>query len=426
MTVDIKTDSATVEPGTGARTSKGLVDFGRPRSTTHTDPSARRRRLLRFATIAVAGTAPALILAAPAWATTGVTKSGGVITVNARDNRFNDIRVDRTGNTFFIRDAGDRPVAGSGCVQFRVNVVACSANGVNRININAGNLRDRVFNNTGTPSVQNGGTGNDTLRGGSGNDTLNGQAGDDTLIGNQGNDVLNGGPGNDTAEALASRDGRDRFFGGPGLDTTTYAARSLRVVVFLDNLANDGVTSEGDDNRADVEKVVGGRADDQLVGSAVRNVLEGNGGSDTLRGGPGDDSLIGGPGNDIAVTERWPDGADTFNGGAGTDTTNYAQRRTRVVVTLDGVANDGAPGERDNNQNVERATGGRGADSLTGNASANLLKGNAGRDDLFGLGGNDTLDSQDGVRGNDRNVGGAGTDICRSDPLDGRTSCELP
>jgi Ca2+-binding RTX toxin-like protein len=75
---------------------------------------------------------------------------------------------------------------------------------------------------------------------------------------------------------------------------------------------------------------------------------------------------------------------------------------------------------------VERAIGGRGSDSLTGNASANLLIGNAGRDDLIGLGNNDTLDSRDGVRGNDRNFGGAGTDTCRSNALDVRNSCELP
>jgi hypothetical protein len=48
----------------------------------------------------------------------------------------------------------------------------------------------------------------------------------------------------------------------------------------------------------------------------------------------------------------------------------------------------------------------------------------AGADVLIGLGGNDTLDSRDGVRGNDRNFGGAGTDTCRSDSLDVRNSCE--
>jgi len=300
----------------------------------HTDPITRRRRMVRLATIAVAGTVPAVLLAAPAWASTGVTKSGGVITIKARDNRTNNIRVDRAGNTFFIRDTGDRPTAGRGCRQFRVNVVTCSAIGVNRIDINAGNLQDRVLNNTSTPSVQNGGTGNDVLYGGFGTDKLDGQAGDDRLIGDRGDDVLVGGSGNDTAEALKFRDGRDRFSGGPGFDTTTYAARFLPVSVTLDNRANDGGALEQDDNRADVERVVGGHGNDLLVGSGAGNVLEGNGGSDRLRGGPGRDSLFGGPGNDTLDSRDGVRGNDHNSGGAGRDTCRSDAQDARTGCEL--------------------------------------------------------------------------------------------
>lgn len=269
-----------------------------------------RRRLLRFAILAVAGVAP-LTLAVPAWAATGVSRSGGVITIDARDNRANDIRVERSGSAFHIRDTGDRPMAGPGCVQWLADVVVCPANGVTGIRIFAKDGPDRVVNDTGTRSAQYGGPGNDRLRGGSGVDALHGQAGNDTLTGGHGNDGLTGGAGDDTAVALGELDGRDRFTGGPGFDTTTYAARSRPVTVSLDGAENDGLPSERDNNRADVERVLGGRGGDTLVGNSGRNELRGNGGNDTLRGNAGRDTLD---------SRDGVFGNDRSYGGAGRDT----------------------------------------------------------------------------------------------------------
>src|SRR5207237_227207 len=97
-------------------------------------------------------------------------------------------------------------------------------------------------------------------------------------------------------------------------------------------------------------------------------------------GGPGDDSLLGGA------------RADLFVGGDGIDTASYAGRIAGISVTLDDVANDGAPGEGDNvRHDIENVIGGGGADTLVANGAANVLNGGPGDDSLDGGLGADTL-----------------------------------
>jgi hypothetical protein len=62
----------------------------------------------------------------------------------------------------------------------------------------------------------------------------------------------------------------------------------------------------------------------ELHGGAGDDYLGGNTGIDTLDGGPGDDHLAGGSGIDLA---------------------DYRGRSNGVTVTLDGIDNDGEPGE---------------------------------------------------------------------------------
>lgn len=123
----------------------------------------------------------------------------------------------------------------------------------------------------------------------------------------------------------------------------------------------------------------------------------GGDGNDTLLGSAAGDALFGDAGDD------WLDGAgggDQLRGGDGRDTVDYSSRRRGVVVTLDGRANDGNSGERDNvAADVEVIRGGRGNDRLIGNAHANMLIGSKGRDTLIGGGGEDSL------------LGGAGKDV---------------
>jgi Ca2+-binding RTX toxin-like protein len=118
--------------------------------------------------------------------------------------------------------------------------------------------------------------------------------------------------------------------------------------------------------------------------------LNGGGGRDILIGGSGDDLLIGGGRNDRLIGGL---GTDVLDGGAGLDLVEYTDRtraayggttRLRrllsVSATLDGVANDGHPGENDFvMDNVENLLGGQGNDVLSGNDGANILAGSRGR-----------------------------------------------
>ena len=99
-------------------------------------------------------------------------------------------------------------------------------------------------------------------------------------------------------------------------------------------------------------------------------------------------------------------------GGSGIDTVTYAARATGVTVTMDGVFDDGEPGEADNvAADIENAVGGAGDNTLIGSASANNLVGAAGVDTIDGAAGDDTLTSSSGA---DRLTGGAGNDTVSS------------
>jgi Ca2+-binding RTX toxin-like protein len=129
----------------------------------------------------------------------------------------------------------------------------------------------------------------------------------------------------------------------------------------------------------------------------------------TVHGGSGDDQ--------VRV-------AGSVDGGTGADaiqahSVDYSTRTAGVEVTLDGVANDGEPGEADNVKlGVRFIFGGSGADlisatgvgsdiGLIGNAGDDRLVGGAGGDGLFGGPGGDVLD---GGAGGDRLDGGPGPD----------------
>jgi Ca2+-binding RTX toxin-like protein len=124
----------------------------------------------------------------------------------------------------------------------------------------------------------------------------------------------------------------------------------------------------------------------------------------TISDGPGDDTVTGGSGADTFLAGT---GKDVFNGGSGTDRVSYAGRAGAVTASIDGVANDGAPGELDNvTTTVEQLEGGEGDDSLTGSTAANRLVGGYGDDSLNGSSGDDQLD---GGPGADDLNGGTGT-----------------
>ncbi|GAA0958332.1 hypothetical protein GCM10009558_076740 [Virgisporangium aurantiacum] len=176
--------------------------------------------------------------------------------------------------------------------------------------------------------------------------------------------------------------------------------------------------------------ITGTPGNDVVVTGAGNDTVIGNDGNDTVCMGTGNDRFDGGPGSDFFVSESVTDGVDVFVGGGfpefGGDIFSYANRTTPVTVTLDGLANDGQAGERDNIDIKSYVQGGKGADLLTGSGGHDFLNGMGGDDTLRGLGDNDELwgnvgsDRMFGGQGDDYLVGGPGNDVSIAEPvLDG-------
>jgi Ca2+-binding RTX toxin-like protein len=230
-------------------------------------------------------------------------------------------------------------------------------------------------------------------------DTLTGDGQPNRLRGADGDDVLDGAAGPDILE------------GATGSDTVTYETRSTAVTVTLDTAdGGDGQAGENDTVRDDVENVTGGQGNDTLTASQHPN---------QLHGGPGDDTLASGQAEQDATAAGGTPRPDVYDGGSGQDTIDYQARTGAIAVTLDGQANDGAPGEADD-VTGEKILGGSGNDTLTGDGQPNLLDGGSGNDTISGQGGDDTLR---GGLGADVLLGGAGQDS--ADAGDGDDDLQL-
>ncbi len=245
------------------------------------------------------------------------------------------------------------------------------------------------------------------------------------------------------------------FTAAPGKANNVVVTTNGSAVVLADGgdevTAGDGCTQDGDrrvvcpgvaklrltladgDDRAlngtrlptDSTGIRGGPGNDVIIGGELGELLVGDEGTDELRGGGGSDALSDGfsAGSTDVVD------ADLFDGGDGVDTASYSAGARAVTIDLDGVADDGQPGEGDTlTASVEGATGGNGPDVLTGDGRANRLGGDEGNDVIQGLGGNDTLF---GSKGADALDGGADSDTCHrgggngdSDAGDTTRNCE--
>jgi Ca2+-binding RTX toxin-like protein len=161
------------------------------------------------------------------------------------------------------------------------------------------------------------------------------------------------------------------------------------------------------------DTILGTAAADELNGLAGNDVISGFGGNDTIDGGADNDQISGGTGVDSLLGDTGDDtffitsgdvagGAETINGGAGTD-----------IISLTGGGSFDFSGAT---VSVETITGGTGADTITGTTAADLIDGGAAADIISGHNGNDTLsggagaDTIDGGAGDDRISGGTGVD----------------
>ena len=160
-----------------------------------------------------------------------------------------------------------------------------------------------------------------------------------------------------------------------------------------------------------------GNGADTLLGEAGNDVLEASDGADTVDGGAGDDSLSAESLQDAADVYIGGDGFDSIGGNVSTGN-DFSEPNTDIGVSLDGVANDGEPGEGDNVMpDVERVKALGRHVTLIGSDAANELIATGNSSTIRGLGGDDRLigadgaDSLEGGEGADYLEGGFGPDV---------------
>jgi hypothetical protein len=283
-----------------------------------------RGRRLKLATVGVVAVA-ALLGAASASAATDVQYAtvpslGSVILVIGEPDS-DQISVSLSGNTVTITDQGPGGIGTTSlptCTPVDPNTVTCP------FDAGAGAIRFlSVFLGEGDDTYvdQNLGVRSDIIPAG-GTDNVQAGAGDDFVDDSVGADIVNGGAGDDFLDGTSGNTdtGPDVLDGGPGSDFVDYGGLTVGVTVTLgDQLANDGLTGEGD-NLLRVETVQGSDFADSLRGSAGSNELRGQGGDDQLAGLGGNDELFGDDGDDTLSGGASKDGArDRLACGLGTD-----------------------------------------------------------------------------------------------------------
>ncbi len=196
---------------------------------------------------------------------------------------------------------------------------------------------------------------------------------------------------------------------------------------------NDRLSGPG---RGAVFAANGGEGSDVLDGGNRDDLLDGGPGNDRINGAAGNDRVLGGEGDDTLQGDDVVLGSDVIDGGPGNDTIagDWIQQNASIglMISLDGVANDGHPGENDNVVNVERIELTQAATVLAGAAGLNVRIWNSPNgsskvvgsdqgdnirtddlgDEIDGKGGNDVIEAG---YGDDRIVGGPGQDTINAD-----------
>jgi Ca2+-binding RTX toxin-like protein len=233
--------------------------------------------------------------------------------------------------------------------------------------INGGNGNDTLYGNNGD-DVLSGGSGNDRLFGNAGNDSLNGGPGRDWIYDGPGTDKVNGGSGNDTVIAEADSQ-NDEFDGGTGINKLSYALSTKSITFDVTNGKATGADI-GTDTNKNFEIFQGGKANDTFIAAltALPTTFpaSNNGGNPVMASDPppsfriadatpqmAEDSAINFDpalraqtatvllGQDVSSVfnpeSRGQTAAavgNTFIGGAGVNTLNYAAAQAAISIDL--------------------------------------------------------------------------------------------
>ncbi len=237
-----------------------------------------------------------------------------------------------------------------------------------------------------------------------------------------------GGPAGSTATCPLPRSAQ--FCHPPGCPST--AEVSVRLEADLgggnDSLDSTGMPARDGGTGSFTVHGNGGPGDDSFLDGPIRTTFDPGTGADRVDAGDGDDTVL--------VSGGAPDQADVYDLGAKPgdhDYIDYSAATYPVSVSLDGIANDGAPGEADQVLGAEEVLGGTADDVLiaaagaepyvvSGSAGNDLIIGGAGNDSLAGDGGDDTIRGQ---AGNDRLDGDSFDDAGGDDVLAGGTGRDL-
>ena len=250
-----------------------------------------------------------------------------------------------------------------------------------------------------------------------GKDTYNG--GISGLIGSNFSDLLLGsanGDGNLLAEWFQPNAGNDTVDGGAGWDWASYQTSPYAIVVDMTKSSNQVQDGWGTtDTLIGIEGINGSYLADRIRGSDVLTLAEG------FMGRKGADSVDGGAGTNKALYLDDIGGVVVWLAAKGATTAPTAALTDVLQAGYTGVAKDGW-GDIDQLLNIQGAEGSAYDDILIGNELSNRLDGRAGNDSLDGGAGFDwaeynnspasvTVDlaslaaSNDGWGGNDRLVG---------------------
>jgi Ca2+-binding RTX toxin-like protein len=241
--------------------------------------------------------------------------------------------------------------------------------------------------------------------------TINGSGGADNIVLAKPHTVITVTEGSSTSGFRSDKVKKILVNLGGGNDKFTASSFSYLGITINGGSGKDTVTGGGG---ADI--ISGGGDNDSIHGGNGNDKIYGNDGSDRIYDDADKDSCYGGSGNDSIFADPFYASADYYDGGDGTDLIAYDARHAGVMITNDGVANDGkrygsgySSLEHDNVlPNIEKVEGSYYDDKikLTGNIN-NYIYGLSGNDSIDAGAGNDTITSS---FGDDTVYGGSGND----------------